>query len=90
MASSFVQRSWSPYIVGALIGVLSWFAFATADKPIGITTAFEHTAALSGKAAVPELEQKNAYFAAKTGRRQFTQNWLGMDACCRRLRRSAP
>ena len=65
MANPFVQRYWSPYIVGALIGVLSWFAFATADKPIGITTAFEHTAALSGKAAVPQFEQKNEYFAAK-------------------------
>ena len=65
MANPFVQSSWSPYIVGGLIGVLSWFAFATADKPIGITTAFEHTAALTGKAAVPDLEQNNEYFAAK-------------------------
>jgi uncharacterized protein len=65
MANPFVQKSWSPYIVGALIGVLSWFAFATADKPIGITTAFEHTAALAEKSAVPGMEQKNEYFAAK-------------------------
>ncbi|HEY3395817.1 MAG TPA: YeeE/YedE thiosulfate transporter family protein, partial [Lacipirellulaceae bacterium] len=46
-------------------GVLSWFAFATADKPIGITTAFEHTAALAEKAVVPGFEQQNEYFAAK-------------------------
>jgi hypothetical protein len=39
-------RSWSPYVVGAAIGVLSWFAFATAGRGIGITTPFEHTAAL--------------------------------------------
>jgi hypothetical protein len=65
MANPFVQKSWSPYIVGGLIGVLSWFAFATADKPIGITTAFEHTAALTEKAAVPGIEQKNEYFAAR-------------------------
>lgn len=54
-------KSWSPYAVGAGIGVLSWFAFLTADKPIGITTAFEHTAALAGKAAVPGADA-NPYY----------------------------
>ena len=34
----FKLRAWSPYVVGALIGVLSWFSFASVDKPIGITT----------------------------------------------------
>ena len=49
MTNPLHSRSWSPYVVGALIGVLSWFAFATADKPLGITTAFEYTAALAIK-----------------------------------------
>jgi uncharacterized membrane protein YedE/YeeE len=66
MTNPLCHKSWSPYVVGALIGVLSWFAFATADKPIGITTAFEHTAALTEKAVVPGFKQKNEYFAAKT------------------------
>jgi uncharacterized protein len=44
-------RSWSPYAVGVALGVLSWFAFATADQGLGITTAFEHTAALASSAA---------------------------------------
>lgn len=56
------RTAWSPYAVGAGIGVLSWFAFATADHPLGITTAFEHTAALLGRAASPSLEH-GAYFA---------------------------
>jgi uncharacterized membrane protein YedE/YeeE len=30
---------WTPYLVGAGIGVLSWAAFAIANNPIGITTA---------------------------------------------------
>lgn len=51
-------KSWSPYAVGVGIGLLSWFAFATADQGLGITTAFEHTAAfadgaVSGKADNP-------------------------------------
>jgi len=59
------MKSWSPYVVGIGIGVLSWFAFAVADKPLGISTAFEHTAALAEKAVVPQAEQANEYFAKK-------------------------
>jgi hypothetical protein len=51
--------------VGAAIGGLSWFAFATAQRPIGITTAFENTAALAQKAAVPQVEETNEYYAVK-------------------------
>lgn len=65
MTNPLVKKSWSPYAVGSLIGMLSWFAFATADQPLGITTAFEHTAALAEKLAVPAAEQTNEYFAAK-------------------------
>jgi uncharacterized membrane protein YedE/YeeE len=62
MNNPLTMKSWSPYIVGALVGILSWFSFATADKPLGITTAFEYTAALGIKATVPAVEQMNAYF----------------------------
>ncbi|MBA4148165.1 MAG: hypothetical protein H0X66_08615 [Verrucomicrobia bacterium] len=41
------KKSWSPYVVGAAIGVLSWFAFASAERPIGITTALKNTAVLT-------------------------------------------
>ncbi len=58
-------KSWSPYVVGAGIGMLSWFAFVSADRPIGVTTAFEHTAALALKAAAPAVEHSNEYFAKK-------------------------
>lgn len=59
------KKSWSPYLVGAGIGVLSWFAFATVNRQIGITTAFEYTAALTQKEAVPQLAQANPYFVEK-------------------------
>jgi len=65
MDNPITRRSWSPYVVGAAIGVLSWFAFATADKPLGITTAFENTAALVEKATIPNFEQTNEYYEAK-------------------------
>lgn len=41
---------WTPYLYGAAIGVLSWFAFAVADDPLGITTALS---ALAAYAALP-------------------------------------
>ena len=65
MDNPITRKSWSPCVVGAAIGVLSWFAFATADKPLGITTAFENTAALVEKATIPNFEQTNEYYAAK-------------------------
>jgi uncharacterized protein len=69
MSNPFTLKSWSPYAVGAAIGALSWFAFWSADRPIGITTAFEHTAALTGQAVVPGIDQTNSYYAdrAKAG-----------------------
>ncbi len=45
MERSILGRSWSPYAVGAGIGLLSWYAFATVDRGLGITSAFEHVAA---------------------------------------------
>lgn len=41
----FKRKSWSPYAVGILIGLLSWFAMLSADQFLGITTPLEHTAA---------------------------------------------
>lgn len=65
MNNVLARKSWSPYVVGAAIGVLSWFTFASANKPLGITTAFENTAALAEKAMIPNFEQTNDYYAAK-------------------------
>lgn len=47
MTRNFLTRvQWSPYVVGAGIGVLSWFAFATVDRGIGVTTVFEAAATM--------------------------------------------
>jgi len=62
MSNPFAKKSWSPYLVGAGIGVLSWFAFWSADHPLGITTAFEHTSALVLEAAIPGLSESNSYY----------------------------
>lgn len=61
--SGFEKPSWSPYAVGAGIGVLSWASFLTARKPIGVTTAFENTAAGLGQRFAPRASGVNAYLA---------------------------
>jgi uncharacterized protein len=59
MGNPLKWKAWSPYVVGALIGMLSWFAFATADHPLGITTAFEYTAALAGASSAYYQDPEN-------------------------------
>lgn len=64
------MRYWSPYVVGAALGILSWVTFATTNKPLGITTAFENTAALTEKTVAPGAAEQNQFFAdrAKNGK----------------------
>lgn len=40
--------SWSPYLVGALIGVLSWFSFIISKKPLGTSTSYARASAKLG------------------------------------------
>jgi uncharacterized membrane protein YedE/YeeE len=65
MVNPFTMKSWSPYVVGVGIGVLSWLAFATADKHLAITLQYEHIAALTQKALAPQVEQTNPYYTAR-------------------------
>jgi uncharacterized protein len=40
--------AWSPYLVGALIGVLSMATFYFSDKPLGVSTSYARLAGLIG------------------------------------------
>jgi len=77
MMNPLTMKSWSPYVAGIGIGVLSWFAFGVANSPLGISTAFEHTAALAEKAVVPQAEQTNEYFAQKAEAGKLPKIGLG-------------
>lgn len=57
------RKHWSPYAVGALIGVLSWFAFASVDRPIGVSTALARTVGMAESAVAAQHVRENAYFA---------------------------
>jgi uncharacterized membrane protein YedE/YeeE len=47
------MTSLSPVATGAGLGALDALAFATADRGLGITTAFENAAALAGRRLLP-------------------------------------
>jgi uncharacterized membrane protein YedE/YeeE len=48
-ARSYPGPAWSPYIVGACIGVLSWLTFYFSDKPIGASSFYAQVAGFIGK-----------------------------------------
>lgn len=60
------KKAWSPYVVGSALGILSWFAFLTADHPLGITTAFEYTAGLLIKPFAESGSAVTQYLAEET------------------------
>ncbi|MHB8973446.1 MAG: YeeE/YedE thiosulfate transporter family protein [Pirellulaceae bacterium] len=46
--------AWSPYLVGALIGVLSMLTFYFSDKPLGASTAYARLAGILGRVVAPQ------------------------------------
>lgn len=54
--------AWSPYIVGALIGVLSMLTFYFSNKPLGASTAYARVAGLIGLQAAPQHTRSLKYF----------------------------
>lgn len=65
---SLKKKSWAPYTVGILIGLLSWFANLSADQFLGITGPFENTAAFVIKPFI------NGYFQENTP--QLNWEWM--------------
>lgn len=53
------EELWSPYLVGAGIGVLSWLVFLLCNHPLGVSTAIAKTAGMIEKAVRgSKVEQK--------------------------------
>jgi hypothetical protein len=54
--------AWSPYVVGAGIGVLSWLTFYFSDKPIGASSFYAQVSGFIGKLFAKRHTQSLAYF----------------------------
>lgn len=64
MNPNLKRVNWSPYLVGAGIGVLSWVVFVVVANPIGITTAISQLAGGAASAAIGgETVAQNPYWA---------------------------
>jgi uncharacterized membrane protein YedE/YeeE len=55
-------EQWSPYLVGALIGVLSWITFVISDKPIGCSTAFARMGGMIEKIFRGKKTEERPYY----------------------------
>ena len=57
--------AWSPYLVGALIGVLSMFTFYFSNKPLGASTAYARIAGMIGSAFAPKHTKSLKFYQDK-------------------------
>ncbi len=67
-ALEYPGPAWSPYVVGAGIGVLSWLTFYFSDKPIGASSFYAQVAGFLGKLIAPGHTKSLAYFKANPPR----------------------
>lgn len=54
--------AWSPYLVGALIGLLVAVTLAVAGKPIGASSAYASVAGMIGKLLAPRFTESLKYY----------------------------
>jgi len=55
-------EQWSPYLVGAMIGALSWISFILSDKPLGCSTAFARTGGMIERIFRGKKVEERPYF----------------------------
>lgn len=63
MTSLLKRPRWSPYLVGAGIGVLSWATFLFMGKALGVSTTMVRASGVIGALVAEEHVRQNAYFA---------------------------
>ncbi len=56
------MATWSPYVVGAGIGLLACIAFLLSNKPLGCSTAFTRTSGMLEKLFRGDRVQEKAYY----------------------------
>lgn len=58
----FSNPSWSPYLAGALIGLLTMLTLTFSKKPVGASSAYADAAGLVGRAVAPDHIGSIPYF----------------------------
>jgi len=62
----FTETQWSPYVVGALIGLLNILALRISNKPISASTTYIKVSGMIRKIFQREKVQRNEYYSQKT------------------------
>lgn len=62
IASVLTDTTWSPYLVGIGIGVLSWLSFIISGKPIATSTTFARAGGMIEKTMRGEKAEKRPYY----------------------------
>lgn len=72
-----IDRGPSPYLIGAAIGLLNIAAFAAFHKGIGVSGAYESSAALAARRLAPDAAHVNDYVKARKEAPKFNwESWL--------------
>ena len=58
----YAGPAWSPYVVGAAIGLLTMLTFYFSDKPLGASTAYARVAGMLGKVVAPRHTESLKYY----------------------------
>ena len=61
------EPRWSPYLVGAMLGVLSWVTFAAMGKALGTSTTMVRAAGGVERIVAPEHVESEPYFVKYLG-----------------------
>ena len=67
-ALDYPGPAWSPYLVGAAIGVLCWLTFYFSDEPIGASSFYAQLAGFFGQLIAPRHTPSLTYFKDKPPR----------------------
>jgi uncharacterized membrane protein YedE/YeeE len=67
-ALDYPGPAWSPYLIGAAIGVLCWLTFYISDKPIGASSSYAKLAGFLGQLIAPRHTASLTYFKDKPPR----------------------
>lgn len=72
-----IDRGPSPYLIGAAIGLLNICAFTAFRKGIGVSGAYESSAALAARRLAPDAAHVNDYVTARKDPPKFNwESWL--------------
>ncbi|MDQ8184133.1 YeeE/YedE thiosulfate transporter family protein [Pelagicoccus sp. SDUM812002] len=78
--SSYGGPAWSPYLVGALVGLLTCASMPFAGKPIGASSAYATIAGLIGKAVARKPTERTKYYKEEPPKLDYSIYFIAATA----------